>query len=101
MYSFALERCRSLIALIVAEQRGASPENMFPLLAPSTASKPPPSERRRSSSAASLPWLETIVRPVSFSYQRKAGMSWLLPSSRPAWLAPVWEERSHSHETMR
>ena len=30
MYSFALERCRSLIALIVAAQRGASPENMFP-----------------------------------------------------------------------
>ncbi len=28
-------------------------------------------------------------------------MSSLLPSSSPAWLAPVWEERSHSQGTMR
>ena len=41
------------------------------------------------------------MRPVSFSYQRKAGMSWLLPSSSPAWLAPVCEERSHSQGTIR
>ncbi len=74
---------------------------MFPRLAPPTASRPPPSEWRRSSSTASLPWLETIVRPLSFSYQRKAGMSSLLPSSSPAWLAPVWEERSHSQGTIR
>jgi hypothetical protein len=95
-YSCALDRLRSLTVLIVAEQRGASPENILPRLAPPAASSPPPSERRRSSSAASFWWFETIVRPLSFSYQRKAGMSWLLPRSRPAWLAPVWEERSHS-----
>ncbi len=28
-------------------------------------------------------------------------MSQLLPSSRPAWLAPVWEERSHSQPSIR
>ncbi len=28
-------------------------------------------------------------------------MSSLLPSSSPAWLAPVWEERSHSQGTIR
>ena len=74
---------------------------MLPRLAPPAASRPPPSEWRRSISTASLPWFETIVCPVSFSYQRKAGMSSLLPSSSPAWLAPVWEERSHSQGTIR
>ena len=34
---------------------------------------------------------------LSFSTQRKAGMSSLEPSRMPAWLAPVWEERSVSH----
>jgi hypothetical protein len=86
---------------MVAEQRGASPENMLPRLAPPTASSPPPSERRRSISTASLPWFETIVWPVSFSYQRKAGMSSFDPSSSPAWLAPVCEERSHSQPISR
>ena len=36
------------------------------------------------------------MRPDSFSCQRNAGMSQLVPSSSPAWLAPVWLERSHS-----
>ena len=74
---------------------------MLPRLAPPPASRPPPSERRRSISTASIIRLETIVRPLSFSCQRKAGMSWLLPSSRPAWLAPVCEERSHSQPSRR
>ena len=74
---------------------------MLPRLAPPAASRPPPSEWRASISTASFEWLETIVRPLSFSYQRKAGMSSLLPSSSPAWLAPVWDERSHSQGTIR
>ncbi len=41
------------------------------------------------------------MRRDSFSYQRNAGMSQLLPSSRPAWLAPVCEERSHSQPSRR
>ena len=40
---------------------------------------------------------KTIIVPVSFSTQRKAEMSSLEPSRMPAWLAPVWEERSVSH----
>ena len=39
--------------------------------------------------------------PVSFSTQRKAGMSWFEPSRMPAWLAPVCDERSVSHSTRR
>src|SRR6516164_6570669 len=80
--SDAFERDRSRIMLIVAVQRGASPENMFPRLVPPAASSPSPVDRRRSISDASAGWFETSVRPDSFSYQRKAGMSQLLPSSR-------------------
>jgi hypothetical protein len=40
-------------------------------------------------------------RPVSFSTQRKAGMSSLEPRRIPAWLAPVCEDRSVSHSTSR
>ena len=43
----------------------------------------------------------TIMRPVSFSTHRNAGMSSLEPSRIPAWLAPVWEERSVSHSASR
>jgi hypothetical protein len=39
--------------------------------------------------------------PVSFSTHRKAGMSSLEPSRIPAWLAPVWEERSGYHSVSR
>ncbi len=42
-----------------------------------------------------------MIRPVSFSTQRKAGMSSFEPSRIPAWLAPVWEERSVSHSISR
>ena len=38
----AFERERSRIMLIVAVQRGASPENMFPRLVPPPASRPSP-----------------------------------------------------------
>ena len=87
--------------LIVNSERGASPEQRLPRLAPSWASSPSPSDTRRSSSAASFGRLETIVRPVSFSYQRKAGMSKLLPCRMPGWLAPVCDDRSHSQGTRR
>ncbi len=39
--------------------------------------------------------------PASLSYQRKAGMLWLLPCRMPAWLAPVCDDRSHSQPVMR
>ena len=77
--------------LMVSRVMGASPLNMLSMLAPPSASSPLPVDRRRSISSASLPWLETISRRCSFSYQRKAGMPSLLPSSRPAWLADVCE----------
>ena len=38
-----------------------------------------------------------IAFPRSFSHQRKAGMSWLLPWRSPAWQAPVCEDQSVSH----
>ena len=56
-----------------------------------------PVERRRSISAQSGGAEHVISVPVSFSTQRKAGMSSLDPSRIPAWLAPVCEERSVSH----
>ena len=40
---------------------------------------------------------QVMMRPDSFSTQRNAGMSSLEPSSRPAWEAPVCDERSVSH----
>lgn len=42
-----------------------------------------------------------IIRPVARSYQRKAGIFALFPCKMPAWLAPVWDDRSHSHPTIR
>ncbi|EYT82971.1 hypothetical protein CF54_10195 [Streptomyces sp. Tu 6176] len=49
---------------------------------------------RRWSSTALAGRLQTMTSPVSFSYQRKAGMSWLLPCRMPSWLAPVWLDQS-------
>ena len=37
------------------------------------------------------------MRPLSFSYQRKAGMSALDPSRMPAWDAPVCEDQPVVH----
>ena len=80
--------------LIVRRLIVASPLNRLSMLAPPPARRPLPVERRASISRASAEWLETSSRRCSFSYQRKAGMPSLLPSSRPAWLAEVWEGRS-------
>ena len=52
---------------------------------------------RRSISSQSGGFEHVITVPVSFSTQRKAGMSWFEPSRMPAWLAPVCDERSVSH----
>jgi hypothetical protein len=75
----------------------APPERMFARLAPSSCSSPRPFECRRSSSAASVGWFVTIGRPCSFSHQRNAGQSSLLPCSSPAWRAPVCDDQSVSH----
>ncbi len=56
-----------------------------------------PVDRRRSISAQSAGAEQVIIVCVSFSTQRKAGMSSFEPSRIPAWLAPVCEERSVSH----
>ena len=56
---------------------------------------------RRSISAQSAGAEHAIIRPVSFSTQRNAGMSSLEPSRIPAWLAPVCDDRSVSHSVMR
>ena len=56
---------------------------------------------RRSISAQSAGEEQTIIRPVSFSTQRNAGMSSLEPSRMPAWLAPVCDDRSVSHSARR
>ena len=91
----------SLIVAIVMYERAASPENRLPTLAPSFDSSPSPFEIRPSMTTASSGWLATIVRPVSFSYQRKAGMPSLLPCRRPAWLAGVVGGRSASQPSRR
>jgi hypothetical protein len=67
-------RAVSNIVLKVRTLLAASPESTLPRLEPSR-NKPSPLETRRSISAASLGLFDTIRRPVSFSYQRKAGMS--------------------------
>ena len=56
---------------------------------------------RRSISAQSSGAEQAIIRPVSFSTQRNAGMSWFEPSRMPAWLAPVCDDRSVSHSISR
>ena len=60
-----------------------------------------PVARSRSMRAQSSGAEHVITVPVSFSTQRKAGMSSFEPSRIPAWLAPVWEERSGSHSVSR
>ena len=73
----------------------------MPRLAPPSMSRPTPVARRRSISAQSGGAEHVIRVPVSFSTQRNAGMSSFEPSRIPAWLAPVWEERSVSHSVRR
>ena len=79
----------------------APPESRFPRLVPPSTSSPAPFVCRRSISAQSRGAEHVIRTPVSFSTQRKAGMSSFEPSRMPAWLAPVCEERSVSHSTSR
>ena len=55
-----------------------------------------PVASRRSISTQSSGAEHVITRPVCFSTQRKAGMSWFEPSRMPAWLAPVCDDRSVS-----
>src|SRR6476620_3436273 len=79
----------SVTMLMVSRAVGASPVKMLEMLAPPSASSPRPLERRSWMTWASLGLLATSRRPDSFSYDRKAGISALLPWSSPAWLAGV------------
>ena len=83
--------------LTVRITSAASPESRLLRLAPPSASSPWPLECRSSMSAQSAGAEQVMMRPVSFSTQRNAGMSALEPRSSPAWEAPVCDERSVSH----
>jgi hypothetical protein len=87
--------------LMVRIMCSASPESRLPRLAPPSRSRPCPLLWRRSSSAQSGGAEQVIIVPVSFSTQRKAGMSSLEPSRMPACEAPVCDERSVSHSSSR
>ena len=88
--------------LTVRIASSASPESRLPRLDAAVAQQADARSRaRRSISAQSAGEEQAITRPVSFSTQRKAGMSSLEPSRIPAWLAPVCEERSGSHSSSR
>src|SRR5690606_36629514 len=78
---------------------GASPEKRLPRLAPLWASNPLPVLIARSSRCASS--VDVTTRPSALSYHRYAGRLWLFPCRIPAWLAPVCDDRSHSHGTSR
>ena len=87
--------------LTVRITSSASPESRLPRLAPPFTSSPTPVAWRRSISAQSAGAEQAISLPVSFSTHRNAGMFSFDPSRMPAWLAPVWEERSGSHSASR
>ena len=89
------------IRLTVRMTWSASPESRLPRLAPPLVRSPAPVACRRSISAQSFGAEQAIIVPVSFSTQRKAGMSSFEPSRIPAWLAPVCDERSVSHSSRR
>jgi hypothetical protein len=74
----------------------AWPESRLPRLAPPFISRPLSVATRRSISAQSAGAEQVITVPVALSTQRKAGMSMFEPRRIPAWLAPVWDERSVS-----
>ena len=74
-----------------------SPENTFDRDTPPSTSRPWPSDWRCSMIAASRGRFDVSTLPRSLSYQRNAGMFSLLPWRMPAWLAPVCDDRSHSH----
>ena len=81
----------SFSPLIVSSEVGASPENRFEMLTPSSTSRPRPLPTRASMTAASSGRLATTSRPSSRSNQRNAGMPSLLPCSSSAWLTGVVE----------
>ena len=83
--------------LTVRITSAASPESRLLRLAPPSASSPLPREAAPRSAAQSAGAEQVMMRPLSFSTQRNAGMSALEPSSRPACEAPVCDERSVSH----
>src|SRR5204862_7567540 len=85
------------ILLTVRITSSASPDRRLPRLEPPPASKPIPVASRRSISAQSGGAEHVISVAVSFSTQRNAEMSSFDPRRIPAWLAPVWEDRSVSH----
>ena len=89
------------IRLTVRMASSASPDNRLPRLAPPFTSNPIPVACRRSISAQSRGAEHVIMVPVSFSTHRNAGIPSFDPSRMPAWLAPVWEERSVSHSVSR
>ena len=69
--------------LTVRITSSASPESRLPRLAPPSVSRPTPVAWRRSISAQSAGAEQVIIVPVSFSTQRKAGMSSFDPSRMP------------------
>lgn len=100
----AEKRRRRVDTDITSASCPAPPLNRLPRLAPSGASSPARPVRataRRSSSAAQEGRLQTMTCPVSFSYQRNAGTSSLLPWRMASWLAPVWLLQSVVHGTRR
>ena len=90
----------SSVLKVIAEST-LSPENTFDRETPPSASNPWPSDCLASISAASFGRLDVRTLRVSLSYQRNAGMLWLLPCRMPAWLAPVCDDRSHSQRVIR
>ena len=89
------------IRLTVRIMWSASPEKRLPRLAPPSASSPCPRRVTPFDLGAVLRRRAGHERAVSFSTQRKAGMSSFEPSRIPAWVAPVCEERSGSHSASR
>ena len=89
-------RFSASIRLTVRITSSACPSRL-PRLAPPFRRSPLSEACRRSISAQSSGAEQVITLPVSFSTQRNAGMSSFDPSRIPAWLAPVWDDRSGSH----
>ena len=88
--------------LIVAVQRGASPENMLPRLVPSAASRPAPLERRRSISAASRRVVGDHRAPRLLLVPAERGHVPVAAQQQPGLAgARSGEERSHSQPITR
>ena len=94
LYSFLIFN----ILLNVNITLSVSPENKLDLLAPLSTSRPSPLEILFSNSGTlvgpehCIKWLS-----LSFSIHLNATIPSLFPCKIPAWLAPVWEDKSVSH----